>query len=263
MIYNMKEKLEKAAPLFAGMQDTSITSCLQGIMGAVYADDTGMPESAMAILGDFCFFAGKPKEELVAYKPAWRESDFIIMVPGDSAWAALIEAHYGARAKKVTRYAIKKEPDVFDRERLREIVAALPGEYTLKLIDEELYDRCLKEEWSRDFVAQYSDYAAFKKGGLGVIALKDGEMAAGASSYSSFQATEQFCNGGIEVEIVTKEEHRRKGLALVCGAKLVLECVERGLYPSWDARIPGSVALAEKLGYHFDYAYDAYDICGY
>lgn len=74
--------------------------------------------------------------------------------------------------------------------------------------------------------------------------------------YSSYR-------GGIEVEIDTREDHRRKGLAYICGAGLILECVSRGLYPSWDAQNLWSVALAEKLGYHFDHAYTAYEIWEY
>ena len=56
---------------------------------------------------------------------------------------------------------------------------------------------------------------------------------------------------------------KRKGLAYVCGSKLILECLERGLYPSWDAQNKWSVALAEKLGYHFSHEYTAYEVSGY
>lgn len=41
------------------------------------------------------------------------------MVPQNADWAELIEKFYGDKAKKVTRYAIKKEMDVFDVEKLQ------------------------------------------------------------------------------------------------------------------------------------------------
>lgn len=88
------------------------------------------------------------------------------------------------------------------------------------------------------------------------MALKDGVPVSGASSYSSFR-------GGIEIEIDTHPEHRRRGLAYACGAALILKCLERGWYPSWDAQNPWSLALAQKLGYHFDKAYTAYEILKY
>lgn len=62
---------------------------------------------------------------------------------------------------------------------------------------------------------------------------------------------------------IARIDQRRKGLASVCGAKLILECMKRGLYPSWDAQNKGSVALAEKLGYHFSHEYVAYEIFEY
>lgn len=242
--------------VFEGWEETLIWSCLQGIMGEIYAEKTEHPAAAMAVLGDFAFFAGKPGEELVLHKPERCTQDFIIMVPQNDAWGELIEQCYGGKAKKVSRYAIKKEPDVFDREKLKQICAGLSADYTIKLIDEALYQKCSETDWCRDLVSQYKDYDTYRKLGLGVVILKDQEVVSGASSYSSY-------HDGIEIEIDTKEAYRRKGLATVCGAKLILECLERNLYPSWDAQNTWSVALAEKLGYHYSHTYTAYEIWGY
>jgi len=84
-----------------------------------------------------------------------------------------------------------------------------------------------------------------------VAVLWNGQLVAGASSYTIYP-------GGIEIEIDTKPEYRDQGLATVCGAALILECLRRGLYPSWDAHDLRSVALAEKLGYHRDHPYPVY-----
>lgn len=255
MIYEIKET-GKTAALFAGWQETLIWSCLQGVMGKIYADSLEKPASAMALLGDFCFLAGKPDEELVRYGKMWDHRNFLILVPENEEWGALIEASYGKAARKVARYAIKKEPDVFDRSKLDRMTEALPDAYELKRIDEVLFYRCREIGWCRDWVAQYEDYALYQKYGLGAVILKDGEPVSGASSYSGYR-------GGIEIEIDTREDYRRKGLATVCGAKLILECLDRGWYPSWDAQNKWSVALAEKLGYHFDREYTAYEVTWY
>ncbi|MDE7425138.1 MAG: GNAT family N-acetyltransferase [Lachnospiraceae bacterium] len=255
MIYEI-EKRESAEYIFANWQETLIWSCLQGVMGHIYANDMENPTSAMAILGDFCFFAGTPDKELIAYKPEWCKQDFIIAVPQNDQWAGLLEDYYGDKAKQVVRYAIKKEPDIFDKSKLNDIVESLPSEYTIKMIDEKLFNYCRNEQWCRDLVSQFADYQIYNKIGLGVVILKDGVPVSGASSYSAYL-------DGIEIEVDTKKEYQRKGLALVCGARLILECLDRGLYPSWDAQNLWSVALAEKLGYHFDYAYNAYEIQDY
>lgn len=252
MIYEVKNS-KKIEALFQDWQETMIWSCQQGVMGQLYANSVCEPTAVMALLGDFCFPAGEPDEELVRYRPSGKE--FLILVPQTEGWAELIEKAFGGQAKKVTRYAIKKEPDAFDRDRLRRAVESLPEGYELRLMDRELFYRCGEISWCRDFVSQYDTYERYREYGLGVVILKDGEPVSGASSYSGYA-------GGIEIEIDTKEEFRRKGLAFAAGAALILECLDRGWYPSWDAQNLWSVALAEKLGYHFDRAYTAYEVYG-
>lgn len=254
MIFQL-EDTSCAAGLFEGWDESLIWSALQGVMGSVYVTDRQKPVSAMAALGDFIFLAGEPDRELVSYRPGENKPDFVIMVPRTEAWNRLIEERCGKHAKKVSRYAIKSEGDIFDREKLKQALLALPAGCELRLIDEELYHRCREEAWSRDFVAQYAGYESYRERGLGAVILKDGELVSGASSYSSYQ-------GGIEIEIGTKEPFRRRGLAYICGARLILECLERGWYPKWDAANMNSVRLAEKLGYHFSHEYTAYEIKG-
>lgn len=256
MIYEMTNDTLPAAALFGGWEETLIWSCLQGIMGSVYADDLNNPTAAMAVIGDFTFFAGKPSLELVSHKPDRCRQNFMIMVPQNGQWKDMITRFYGKKAKVVSRYAIKKEPDIFDCGMLEKAAASLPEGFTLSMIDERLYHLCRTEAWSADLVSQFSDYEMYRRLGLGAVVCLDGRPVSGASSYSRYQE-------GIEIEIDTREDYRRKGLAFVCGARLILECLKRNLYPSWDAQNKASVALAEKLGYHFSHEYTAVEIWGY
>lgn len=255
MIYELKNSKDASA-LFGQWEETLIWSCLQGVMGNIYADDVNHPTAVMAIIGDFTFFAGKPSVELVSYKPDWRTQDFMIMVPQNEDWKNTITEFYGNRAKVVSRYATKKEPDIFDREKLKKAVFSLESGYTIHMINEQLYQMCKAETWSADLVSQFQNYEDYRKLGLGAVILKDNIIVSGASSYSRYWE-------GIEIEIDTREEYRQKGLAYVCGAKLILECLERNLYPSWDAQNLISVALAEKLGYHYSHTYTVVEIWGY
>lgn len=259
-IYKLKPSaVSGIAPLFAGWEESLIWSCLQGCMGDAWADNVREPKSARIILGDFCYLSGKANPEMVKEKPEERKSDFIIMVPsrrGCEDWADEIERIYGEGCKRVERYAMKKEPGIFSREHLTEITERIPAGYEVRLIDEEIFRQAREISWAVDFTAQFADYEDYRNRGLGVAVLKDGALVSGASSYSVYK-------GGIEVEIATQKDCRRKGLASVCGARLVLECMERNLYPSWDAQNKWSVALAEKLGYHFERAYPAYEVYGF
>lgn len=255
MIYQITDTA-KVSPLFGHWEETLIWSCLQGIMGKVYADDPDSPTAAMAVLGDFTFFAGTPSGELVSYKPKECCQDFMIMVPQNEPWLTVITDFYGEKAKVVSRYAIKKELDIFPKEKLEQAAASLPEEYKLFMIDEPLFRMCRSKTWSADLVSQFPDYETYERLGIGVVICQNGEIVSGASSYSRYR-------DGIEIEIDTRTDHRRKGLAYICGARLILECLNRGLYPSWDAQNLWSVALAQKLGYHYDRAYTAVEIWGY
>lgn len=236
--------LSKIAPLFQGWQEALIWSCLQGCMGRAVTDDDEHPASAFLEVGDFCFFAGAASTELAQRACA------PILVPQNQQWEQAIEAAWGACAQKSLRYAIQKEPRCFDTQRLTQLAKA-PDGYELQLFDRKIYEQALSAGWSKDFCALFASFQDYSSRGLGVAALFQGELVAGASSYAVYR-------GGIEIEIDTKPEFRRKGLATACGARLILECLRKNLYPSWDAHDLRSVALAEKLGYQQDKPYLVY-----
>lgn len=246
----LPDKLEFVEHLFAGWDETMVSSCLQGVMGSVYIEDGAHPASAAAQLNDFCFFAGEPNAGLIGFDYG---RDFLIMVPQNEAWAEMIASVWGNKAVRRMRYAIKKEPNCFDMQKLTSMVRSLPEQFAVEQIDRELYARCLENPWSQDLVSGYPSYEDYARLGLGFVVTENGEILSGASSYSSYR-------GGIEIEIDTKEKCRRKGLATAAGAALILECLKRGLYPSWDAQNRASVALAEKLGYSFSHDYPVYEV---
>lgn len=239
---------EKIAKLFDGLNEPLIWSCLQGHMGHMVGDDNINPKSALIDVGDFCFFVGKPNPILFS-----SISGSKLLIPKDKSWESLIEKHYDKQVKKRLRYAIKKEPNIFNKELLNSYISKLDNCYELKLFNEEIFHLALKEDWSRDLCSQFKDYSDYKKRGIGVAILHQGELVSGASPYAVY-------SGGIEIEIDTKPEYRQKGLATVCGAKLILECLAQNLYPSWDAHDLRSVALAEKLGYHLERSYVTYEL---
>lgn len=244
---------EKAAALFGDWKEALLWACLQGVMGEVYGDDQENPGTAMAVLGDFCFLAGRPEQEMLVCRKGGLSREFLIMIPQNDTWAEMIETCFGQRARAVKRYAIQKEPEAFDIEKLQRAVESLKAGYKLCMIDRECYEQCLSQEWSRDLVSEFKDYEEYRRLGVGVAVMKDGVIVSGASSYGRYRE-------GIEIEIDTREDHRQKGLAYACGAGLILECLKRGLYPSWDAQNPVSAALAEKLGYHRGEPYPAYEV---
>ena len=163
----------------------------------------------------------------------------------------MIEECYPS-AKKVTRYAIRKDT-VFDKKKLQNEIRKLPDGYELQKLEAEMYDKCLENPATADFVSAFGSKENYLQIGRGMVVLKDGQIVSGASSYTRYRE-------GIEIEVDTIASERRKHLATIACAALILNCLEEGLYPSWDAQNINSVRLAEKLGYKFDHEYVAYEV---
>ena len=153
MIYVL-ENTEKVKELFEGWEETLVYSCLQKVMGKVFVTDLECPKSAMAFVGCFAFYAGEPDKELVATKP----EGFIIMTPQNEAWAALIEECF-PDSKRITRYAIKKDTQ-FDIRYLLDQRTRFSKEfgifgYEMKTIDGDMYDLCMQDPVTKDFVSSF------------------------------------------------------------------------------------------------------------
>lgn len=246
MVYEL-EDTEKVESIFDGWEETLIYSCVQKVMGRVYVTDVDDPKSACAFVGCFAFYAGEPDEELIRNKP----DGFVIMTPQNEDWAELIEKCF-PQAKRVTRYAIRKDTS-FDVPRLQSMVKQLPAGYELRKIDSDIYDQCLQNPVTADFVSAFDSKDKYLEHGRGMVILKENKIVAGASSYTRYKE-------GIEIEVDTVESERRKHLATIVCSALILECLKENLYPSWDAQNMNSVHLAEKLGYEYSHEYIAYEV---
>ncbi|WP_338217366.1 GNAT family N-acetyltransferase [Lacticaseibacillus salsurivasis] len=234
---------KQAAPLFAGWPETPIYSCLSGTMGQL----TGTANTAAAVIGDFVFLAGEPDAALLTSIAALQPQ---IVVPRTDAWTPVIEGTYGTRAKRFERYATVKTTAGFEPRRLQQL-ATPPAGTQLVALDQHWFAECQTLAWAEDFTRQFRNFDQFARLACGVLALREGELVAGASAYSAYP-------GGIEIEVDTRADCRRRGLATACSAQLILTCLARGLYPSWDAHTKTSLALAQKLGYQLAYVYPAY-----
>ena len=239
------QKPERVAHLFASWRnlETAVLACLNGCVGKVYVTDPDQPKSALAVLGGFAFCAGEPDEALLRDKPYGCN-----VVPQNDAWAALIESTFPA-TKKI-RYALHPNAS-FDTDKLRAMVQALPMGYELRRIDDALYDLCAASDDTEDLVAWFGPKESFLSRGRGFVVLHEGRIVSGAASALCYP-------GGIEIETDTVKAQRHKGLASAVCAALILDCLQDGLYPSWDAANKLSVRLAEKLGYTYSHEYACY-----
>jgi len=253
MIYELfgRQRMNAAA-VFADMEDTTILSCLQDYPGShVWVDDIEHPTCAHALMGGvgegaagFSFLAGDAESpsarELVSVWPQENKGG-CTLVPENKQWAKLIEEIF-PESEKHTRYATSKTEHNFDRDILRSMAADPDGDLHIVRIDASMYDDIYAQHWARDLVANFPDGESYERMAVGFACLHEGTVVGAASCYTVYDK-------GIEIEIDTREDFRRRGIARACAASIVLYALENDLYPSWDAANLMSLGLARSLGY--------------
>ena len=253
MIYeadiNVRKKL---ISMFEKIDSTIILSCLQGHMGTAWVDDLENPTVAQITVGIFVFFAGdsetKEAEELLYNLP-----DFTLAIVDSDEWKKRIETVHVGSIEKFKRFRFIKKTEHLDRKHIQNILSTLPEGYEIKRIDKEIAKDPSFHDLSEDFVSQFDSIDDFINRGVGYAILNEGQVVSAATSFSLY-------DDGIEIEVASHPNHRRKGLAAIIASALILDCLDRGKYHSWDGANEESVELAQKLGYIFKESYDTYFI---
>lgn len=253
MIYEANADVRRnLAPMFEGFEDTVVLSCLQGHMGTAYVNDLVNPTVAQITVGIFVFFAGDPNtkeaEELLYNLP-----EFTFAIVDSDDWKRRIESVHKNAIEKFQRYRFEKNPEHLERSHILNLLSSLPEGYEIKKVDRDIANSPSFHELSEDFVSQFDSIDDFLNRGIGYAIIHEGQVVSAATSFSIF-------DDGIEIEIATHSKYRRKGLATITASALILDCIDRGKYPSWDGANAESVELAKKLGYVFKESYDTYFI---
>lgn len=247
--FNVRQKL---VPMFEKIDSTIVLSYLQGHMGTAWVDDLENPTVAQISVGIFVFFAGnsnlKEAEELLFNLP-----DFTLAIVDSDEWKKRIETVHSGAIEKFQRYRFKKNPEHLDRAHIEELMSSLPKGYEIMKVDKNIAQSSSFNELSEDFTSQFDSIDDFINRGIGYAILHEGKVVSAATSFSIYDE-------GIEIEVASHSDHRRKGLATIAASALILDCIERGKYPSWDGANSESVELAKKLGYVFKESYDTYFI---
>jgi len=228
--------------------DLSIDCVIEGQMGKAYADDPENPAAFKMGVGPFAYFAGD------ARSPGAREmikdlSSYPLLMPSAPGWIDLAKEVHGEKLALFPRYSFSSQH--LSLGHLDHLLANSPFKDAIKRIDTAAAGEALAIQ---DGVLDLSDFDSaedFVERGTG-FRLMDHDSVMGVA-FSSL-----VCSKGIEVSIFVFPEHRRKGVALALGSKLLKWCLEHHMDPHWDAANPESCTLAEKLGYVQTETYNAY-----
>lgn len=252
-----KEEMFQIQDYYQNSNDSCIISALQGYMGRAFVENIKDRAMSMIVQGDFVF----PSGDETRFDPEIADQmlkglEFLdnfaelLIVPQNKAWHEFLLSK--SDMKVIKRYSLHKiKLEEFDLNNLKELAGQLPVEYHFARMDEAIATQALSSNWSSDFVSNFESAKDFVQRGIGIAIMKENELVCGATSYTVY-------NQGIEVEIATKPEYCKQGLATMCGARLVIECIKESRQVNWDAANLTSVKIAKKLGYTFQGEYDTF-----
>ena len=208
-------------------------AALQGVFGK--REQFGRSSITDAL---FVYLDGEPEAESIArVGSAFRNRPLVCLT---NEWEEQIKEQYPGAA--IYRRTAMKPTCRFTMPGTIEI----PEGYLLTGMDEVAF-----EQHPFSHGENYSCWSAFQSEGSGAVVYYGGEIVAAASSFLSL-------NNEVELDVSTKEAHRGKKLAAACVARMLQDCMKRGITVHWDAQNDVSRHLAEKFGFEIETEYPVY-----
>ena len=202
-------------------------------------------------IGNFLYLAGELDSRFWEDFVRQYGLDYKIIISEDTKWQDFLHQQVGLIS--FTRYSFKDKAN-FQVEFLNDLVSQLEKGCNIVPIDNRIYDCFSEEEWSQDLQGDFESYQDFTlKGGFGFVILKNKELIAGISSGLVYQ-------GAVEVEVATRPNEQGNGFAKKLGAAMILESLNRDMFPLWDAHNDASKKVAEFLGYELVEPYEAFEL---
>lgn len=222
---------------------------LKSQIGTVYRNSDGA--TSFYDIGNFLYLAGELNSRFWEDFIRQYGLDYKIIISEDTKWQDFLRRQVGLIS--FTRYSFKDKAN-FQVEFLNDLVSQLEKGYNIVPIDNHIYDCFSEEEWSQDLQGDFESYQNFTlKGGFGFVIVKNKELIAGISSGLVYQ-------GAVEVEVATRPNEQGNGFAKKLGAAMILESLNRDMFPLWDAHNEASKKVAEFLGYELVEPYEAFEL---
>ena len=234
----LSDRIETVAGLFKHhtRRRCVIEHILEGNAGSADVDDVTSPRVARLSVGNITLFSGDPSlahaQDLVANLRA-------IVVPETSDWHDLIYDANKHQDMRVWNRIDHSSADL-DPRHLHRLTDQKEAAFRVVPMDAELVDQVGDVLGAGP--GRFRSVEQFLKLGFGLCGFLDDELVTAAFSGSVSRFS-------VAIQIDTHRDYRQRGFATAIGARFILDCLEKGLTPEWNAATQISAALARKLGY--------------
>ncbi len=214
-----------------------IDSGLEGRLGRVRVTEAG--DAACLDLGCYSFFGGDAESTKVGALIDGVTTSRELIYPSPDWRHRLLQA---ISAERLTDRPMRRfDGRSLNRESLRQCVKNIGADAEVRRLD--VADAAQLDAGIAPHALQtYVDPEHFVAEGLGWGAFIGERLVSAATSYA--MSTRQ-----IEVAIATRAEHRGSGLASATAAALLIDAMDRGIEPCWNAANPVSQRMAIRLGF--------------
>jgi hypothetical protein len=158
----------------------------------------------------------------------------------DDEWNQIIRKLWGNRL--VIQQRTSLSPKSLDLNNLRKLRDQLPTGYVLERMGLETIRRIDKRQ-AMHIPTFFGSSEDFYKMGVAYCIKYEEKVVSMASTFMPF--TDE-----LEIQVDTFDpNHRRRGLATIASAALIIHALENNIVPQWEAANDSSTQLALKLGY--------------
>lgn len=207
----------------------------------LFVDDGASPTVALLCSADgrgISFIGGDPTEAARLFEFIFTAAEpspqlQFVSLPSDS-WRHPTPAYPAARFVEFQRVSFTLE----DAGRSSGWQQRVPDNLSLQRIDQRLSQQ-IHGGWSQWF----PESRQFQSQGIGFCLLHEGRVV--SLAYGS------PVSSSVEIVVETKEEFQGKGLASLCCAALIEQCLQNSIDPVWSAGAnhQQSISIARKLGF--------------
>jgi GNAT superfamily N-acetyltransferase len=216
---------------------------LEGSMGKVLVNDAENPQVVvLSVFENKIQILGGDAKHPTAREYLSALPGFTMLLIGTPEWKILLDEVHQGKVITLKRYAFSSGS--LDLGRLNDMKSQLCDSFKIERIDLHRAQQIAleKSDLTEDHLSGFASPEDFFERGFGYCALYNEKIVCIAS-------TGAVCSKGVEVQVNTHKKYRGQDLASATSAALIIECLENGIDPNWDAASEISAGLAKKLGY--------------
>lgn len=251
MIELAREEYMKVSPLLKELKGICLSAHAvveKNQTGHIFVNNQNSPSSCLIVnSGGVYLVAGKEDDtdfnKLISQflQDKNKHLNYYDLYVSSESWLKIINNLLDGKVVKLSRtiysFTLNNYP-LLDNRALK-----IPENFTLKRMDEKLYNRFLHEVEPL-YNKTWGSFKDFSSKGFGFCLLD-------SDKFASVCTSDYVADGFAGIDIMTIDEYRRKGFATITCSAFIEHCIVNNLIPIWsaDSGNEPSNTLALKLGF--------------